>query len=292
MDQLDLDTLLYLLVISDEHFLHNLKQLCEISICNFISLKNACQLLNMSYAYNASKLKVYIMEFISWNLGAFLEMKYLDILNDDTLDQLSKFYIASNKIFEMRLITPYSTTVSNEEIQSIATAKIVNEALSGVILKKSSNSRKKGRTRQKNVYQNEIDINKLKHEETALQIKSNIPFDDKNLLVETSAAISFVCSVRLQQEDSFVNLNRFNENPELNLHDFPALQSSSNGLSQSPKYIKENAGFHKHKIPKMSQRQKKKSLLNKVDSLSNNGKYFDIFIFVYSPVFNNYYFRQ
>lgn len=117
---LDFDTLCSLIILSDEYFVVRLREICEVTLCNLLSYKNAVQLLTMASLYNAEKLKIVAMKFISLNLCAFLESKSLENLEDDLLDKLTNFYCKFNKSIQTRVITPYSDAPSDEQIRNIS----------------------------------------------------------------------------------------------------------------------------------------------------------------------------
>ncbi|GJQ66287.1 hypothetical protein Trydic_g4334 [Trypoxylus dichotomus] len=117
---LDYDALCSLIILSDEYFVVRLREICEITLCNLLSFKNAVQLLSMASLYNAEKLKIITMKFICLNLCAFLESKSLENLDDDILDKLTNFYCKFNKSIQTRIITPYSNAPSDEHIRNIS----------------------------------------------------------------------------------------------------------------------------------------------------------------------------
>lgn len=57
-----------------------------------MTLKNACELLELSYIYNAEQLKRCCLDFICINLQTLIEAKSIDILSDEAMDDLTNSY--------------------------------------------------------------------------------------------------------------------------------------------------------------------------------------------------------
>ena len=57
-----------------------------------VSLKNACELLELSAFYNAHQLRVTCQQFICLNLAALLESRALDVLSQPVIEQLTQYY--------------------------------------------------------------------------------------------------------------------------------------------------------------------------------------------------------
>jgi hypothetical protein len=57
-----------------------------------VTLKNACELLELSYIYNAEQLKRCCLDFICINLQTLIEAKSIDILSEEAMDDLTDSY--------------------------------------------------------------------------------------------------------------------------------------------------------------------------------------------------------
>ena len=57
-----------------------------------VSLKNACELLDLASRFNASQLKVTCQQFICLNLAPLMETRSLDLLADDVIEELTAYY--------------------------------------------------------------------------------------------------------------------------------------------------------------------------------------------------------
>lgn len=57
-----------------------------------MTLKNACELLELSYVYNALQLRRCCLDFICINLQPLFDTKAVDILSDEAMDDLTKNY--------------------------------------------------------------------------------------------------------------------------------------------------------------------------------------------------------
>lgn len=66
-----------LLVVADQMLIRRLKEACECALAAAVTLKNAAELMQFAATYNAPQLKVCCMQFISFNLPAFIESKFV-----------------------------------------------------------------------------------------------------------------------------------------------------------------------------------------------------------------------
>ncbi|KAM4694566.1 inhibitor of Bruton tyrosine kinase [Discoglossus pictus] len=95
------------LVMADQLLIFRLKEICEVTITERITLKNAAELLEFATLYNAEQLKLSCFQFIGLNMAALIEARSLDVLSDDVLKDLSEAYIRMIPAMNKRLITPY-----------------------------------------------------------------------------------------------------------------------------------------------------------------------------------------
>ncbi|XP_072535963.1 inhibitor of Bruton tyrosine kinase [Salminus brasiliensis] len=95
------------LVVADQLLITRLKEMCEVTITENLTLKNAAELLEFAVVYNAEQLKLSCLQFIGLNMAAMLESKALENLSDDVLLELSKAYRKMVPAMERRHITPY-----------------------------------------------------------------------------------------------------------------------------------------------------------------------------------------
>lgn len=100
------DLLCNLLIVSDQLLVTRLKEMCEIALTNILSFKNAGELLEFSSVYQAHQLKKACQQFISLNLAAMLEGRYLEILSEETLEELASYYRSSIPGMAYRNMTP------------------------------------------------------------------------------------------------------------------------------------------------------------------------------------------
>lgn len=66
-----------LLVVADQMLVRRLKEACECALAAAVSLKNAAELMQLAATYNAPQLKACCMQFVSFNLPAFIESKFV-----------------------------------------------------------------------------------------------------------------------------------------------------------------------------------------------------------------------
>lgn len=91
-DSEDPEFLCHVLLITDQLLMPRLKEICELALIELITLKNAAELLELASVYNSPQLKQSCMQFISINLAAIIEAKSLDVLSDDVMQDLTKYY--------------------------------------------------------------------------------------------------------------------------------------------------------------------------------------------------------
>lgn len=80
------------LACADQLLMSRLKEICERSLADKISLKNAVELFQFSCTFNVSQLKVFTCQFISLNLAYYLEARLLEDLSYEELGVLSIVY--------------------------------------------------------------------------------------------------------------------------------------------------------------------------------------------------------
>ena len=94
-----------------------LVQICERQASDLLNLKNCGEVLQIANDYSAKQLVRSASQFICQNLAALLESKSLDILSDECVDKLTRYYFDSFPSLYHRRITPYNNSPSNEEIE-------------------------------------------------------------------------------------------------------------------------------------------------------------------------------
>ncbi|XP_045501851.1 inhibitor of Bruton tyrosine kinase [Colias croceus] len=115
-----IDFICSMLIVSDQLFIGRLREMCEVALANLITLKNCAELCQFAHTYNATQLKQCCMEYISLNLANILENRALDPLEEELLEDISKYYCKFNPIMSSRIITPFSIAPSDETIEECA----------------------------------------------------------------------------------------------------------------------------------------------------------------------------
>ncbi|XP_046848381.1 inhibitor of Bruton tyrosine kinase-like isoform X2 [Xenia sp. Carnegie-2017] len=105
-DSKDLDFLSEVLSVTNQLWIIRLRELCEETLISLLSLKNVCEMLEVSIVFNASNLKHVCLEFICMNICYLFEVGGLEVLDEETLEEVSKAY--RNKISSKawRVLTP------------------------------------------------------------------------------------------------------------------------------------------------------------------------------------------
>ncbi|CAK1552996.1 unnamed protein product [Leptosia nina] len=112
-----IDFICSMLIVSDQLFIGRLREMCEVALANLVTMKNCAELCQFAHTYNAMQLKQYCMEYISLNIANILEIRALDHLEEELLEDISKYYCKFNPIMSSRVITPFSIAPSDETIE-------------------------------------------------------------------------------------------------------------------------------------------------------------------------------
>ncbi|CAG2183949.1 unnamed protein product, partial [Oppiella nova] len=83
------------------------------------TLKNACELLELSYIYNADQLKRCSLDFICINLQTLIETKCIDVLSDEAMHDLTECYQNLITRPHNRRISRYSSAPNAEDLEQI-----------------------------------------------------------------------------------------------------------------------------------------------------------------------------
>ncbi|XP_066249133.1 inhibitor of Bruton tyrosine kinase [Euwallacea similis] len=273
LDEKDMDQLFKIIILADQFFVDRLKEQCENILSNLLTIKNAVQLLALADAYNADNLKANCFEFMQQNMISFLELRLLDDLNAPLLKELSDFYQIRRSL-DCRVITPYSTAISDEEITMISSMypmditekkdknngkqKMPNSSKKRSRTHKSSTSEKiLSESFEKEVAQfanNNASISKFssKRAEGSL-LENSIPARVKSIVVVNNLGL---CEGEF--EEDFTPLQRTSDygSPNASFGDFPLLNSPPKqlGFYSKPQHKLET----KAKVVKLSQKQRKR----------------------------------
>lgn len=140
-----------ILVCADQLLITRLKEMCEVSIATLINLKNVAEILEFSCVYNAQQLKSVCQEFIVINLAAMFEGRYLDVLSDEVLADLTSYYHNKTKAMSRRIITPYFDGPSKDFLESLAAEMDREGPTLASEGSQKKNKSKKRRSRQKSL---------------------------------------------------------------------------------------------------------------------------------------------
>jgi hypothetical protein len=112
MNKLATDSVLELLVVTDQLLLNGLRQICETELAQRVNLKEIAELAEFGHVYNAPHLFAYCLQFICFNLSFFLESNYLFGVSSEVLLKLNKMYqdtVPVTKRRIMRVTAPDAT---------------------------------------------------------------------------------------------------------------------------------------------------------------------------------------
>ncbi|XP_018425075.1 PREDICTED: inhibitor of Bruton tyrosine kinase [Nanorana parkeri] len=139
------------LVMADQLLIIRLKEICEVTLTERLTLKNAAELLEFAALYNANQLKLSCFQFIGLNMAALLEARSLDVLSDDVLKDLADSYRKMIPAMDKRLLTPYLdgpdiSTLETEDIESFMSIRedsFSEQATPETVFKKTKTKAKK-----------------------------------------------------------------------------------------------------------------------------------------------------
>ncbi|KAF2882129.1 hypothetical protein ILUMI_24051 [Ignelater luminosus] len=282
----DIDHVCNLLILADQLFVLRLKEICECTLSTFITLKNVVQMLSFSSLYNANQLKIYCMEFICANLAAILEVRSLEMVDEDLLRDLTNFYCNYNPIMQQRIITPYSYAPSDEIVSAAGNIHhiVIDDSDCESEIKSTPKPQKKRSRPRKNASldgnskkersisdsvetPNETDVGnenstKVKTE-TFVEIESSSKLSNEShsTVVQTRLKAIVFAQSKTDCDNIVTEYTKLPLKPnkvEVSLDDFPELDSHhSYGLYSKSPSTKEKIDI-KHKITKLSQKQRKR----------------------------------
>ena len=93
--------------------------MCERQASGLLTLKNCAEVLQVANDYSAQQLVRSANQFICQNLAALLESKSLDLLSEECIDKLTRYYFDSFPTLYHRKITPYSDAPTSETLENI-----------------------------------------------------------------------------------------------------------------------------------------------------------------------------
>ncbi|XP_064460638.1 inhibitor of Bruton tyrosine kinase-like [Ornithodoros turicata] len=115
----DIEFLCHVLVAADQLLVTRLKQMCEATLSDLVTLKNVAELLELSYIYNAGQLKDLCMHYMCINIPAMLESSALDALSDDVIQDLTTCYKEMVPAMKRRVVTPYPDDPCHQVIERV-----------------------------------------------------------------------------------------------------------------------------------------------------------------------------
>lgn len=115
----DIEFLCHVLVAADQLLVTRLKQMCEATLSELVTLKNVAELLELSYVYNADQLKNLCMHYMLINIPAILESSALEGLSDDVIADLTACYKRMVPAMARRVVTPYLDDPPHNVIQQV-----------------------------------------------------------------------------------------------------------------------------------------------------------------------------
>lgn len=282
---IDIDNLLKLLIVADQFFVARLKELCEIFLSEKMTFKNTVEILSFAHMYNAKKLKTCCIQFITLNMPTFLDLGFLNDLQVDILGDISVAYFEEKKLC-CRVITPHSKAVDDEVLVSIANKYPVETNV--LEIKPVLKNEQKKKTRPHKTSFSKKEKNSSLEKETIVEndilVVKTVVNNDVNTIRTTDSAsrrLTFInkATEMMKSENIAINYVKLNpndssssiENSFVDSNDFPELGSSfSNSENLTPKNHQQKIES-RHKMVKISQKQRKKLNSESDDGSSKSG---------------------
>ncbi|XP_056647953.1 inhibitor of Bruton tyrosine kinase [Diorhabda sublineata] len=258
LNYLEVDHLFNILILADQLFVTRLKEQCELLLSDLLTLKNIIQITTFADIYNADKLKYCCMMFIIANIAPLLEVKAFNDLDDELLKELSDFYFDRKKEIQCRVITPYSTAVSDDFITSIAGDYPVSMTEEVEITQNKPVHKKRTRQRrhsERNVSVSDKDVSNDSiiqfPDEPVCLIENNYPSRLKSINVASKIV------EKEEIHENYTSLNNISDRSSLSISFDDSMEFPELG---SPNIIKGSIqkSESKIRIVKMSQKQRKR----------------------------------
>lgn len=261
----EIEHLFKVLILADQLCVTSLKVECERLLTDLITIKNLPTVLTFADSYNADYLKEHCMLFVMSNLASILDMHSLDEIENDLLKELTDFYCLHKPAIQSRIITPFSTAVSDEDITSVCNLYPVDmneeKIPSKPVQKRRSRTHKQSITEKTSVCESPDTIIQFSDVLETPQVPENV--NDSEEIDSRLRAISLAKEF-VEKEDyqpKFTKLNSFKITSATDIElgssfeEFPELNSPPTcGIHYKSVHKSEN----KHKIVKMSQKQRKR----------------------------------
>ncbi|XP_065342837.1 inhibitor of Bruton tyrosine kinase [Cloeon dipterum] len=263
-----------MLVVADQMFIERLKEACECALVASLTLKNASELLQLAFTYNAAQLKLSCMQYISFNLPALIESRGLDDVEWQVLEELSKYHRETNPVMCRRIITPYANGPTSDDLQFVLSHfptllddhSRINEIDDGdsFEIKKQKPKPKKHRLRR--ISSGEGQLQRMRKDSVSSNASDGSADLDKDvqILEDDLALIDEIITLNLVEPAGAVE--ELQPTPEVKKPGvkkawntmFPILQTSLSNLDLNGN--KPKASEFKPNIKKLSQKQRKRLL--------------------------------
>ncbi|KAF5293017.1 hypothetical protein FQA39_LY13786 [Lamprigera yunnana] len=259
------DNICQLLIAADQLFVTRLKELCENVLASHVTLKNIVDLFTFASFYRARQLKNYCMEFICVNLSNVLELRILEMLDDDLLLDVTEFYAKFNPLMEYRILTPYSHAPSDEEVLAASNMHPISYDVDDVLNVSNRSITKTQKRRSRPRKYSSTDYNQGMEDSITVctQNENSLPVYElpQIIHVESNEVLRVKSRLKaLKKAKNIVDLELTElslQSNRLNLKEFPELSCSPISSSCSSK-VSPNKLETKHKIIKVSQKEQKR----------------------------------
>ncbi|KAG5881388.1 hypothetical protein JTB14_012005 [Gonioctena quinquepunctata] len=263
LNSVDTDHLFRILVLADQLFVTRLKDQCELLLSDNLTLRNVIQILSFAHLYNADKLKFCCMQFMVLNMTPLLESRALDDLEDDLLKELSDFYFEEKREVWCRVITPYSTAVSDEVIESVGLSYPVCLTSEVEVTPMKSSQKKKTRSHKVSERHLSVSLENDNNYDSVIQFPDESEPEVKKDPVDLPGRLKSIqlASRVVKSENIETNYTKLGSDLSVSLNesfDFPELNSPPFYTSGSLQAKSPTQKVSKHKMVKLSQKERKR----------------------------------
>lgn len=135
------------LVMADQLLVSRLVEICEVTLSQLVTMKNVGELLELSTLYNAQQLQALCQQYVLINLPTITEGRYLDMVSEDVMEDLTRYYHSKVPCMSRRVITPFSDGPSKSFLEELTedTSQISDSLTGESVTRKSKTRRRRSR---------------------------------------------------------------------------------------------------------------------------------------------------
>ncbi|KAL8560153.1 hypothetical protein ACOMHN_021648 [Nucella lapillus] len=199
----DVELLCNVLVVADQLLVQRLKEMCEVTLTSLMTLRNVGELLEIAIAYNADQLVGACHQFITLNMPALLESRNLDMLSDDTMQELTDHYRSAVGGMSCRVITPWSEGPDHDFLATLTSefnAQMTPKTREATTTKKPKTKRRQARTKSVGEEAAGVVVSDVCDADRRLSVTLETSEGRGGLLAERQTSVASDASVRSEED--------------------------------------------------------------------------------------------